>query len=413
VAKALTTKAVEALQAGSSRIEVPDGLLPGLYLVVQPTGRKSWAVRYRSSGQTRKLTLGPWPTIDLGSARELARKSLRAAAEGGDPAGDKQAARNASPPTRDLIENVVADFIARHIEANLRVSTGREMARLLTVNVVPRWKGRRIQEIERKDLVSLLDEMISRGGPVSANRTLAVARRLFGWAIERGLLEDSPCNRIKAPTTERSRDRVLRNEEIKALWRACETIGWPFGPLVQLLLLTGQRREEVAGMRWSELDLTRKLWILPQGRVKNGRGHEVPLSDEALAVLQQLPRVVAPTDLVFSTNHNRPVSGFSRAKRRLDEAITAELNRERVSTGNGLTAWRNHDLRRTVATGMAKLGVDLPVVEKILNHTSGSFGGVAGIYQRHSFAEEKREALNAWGQFIRELAKVGAASSHE
>jgi hypothetical protein len=134
-------KAIEAIQAGSSRIEIPDGLLPGLYLVVQPTGRKSWAVRYRNSGQTRKLTLGPWPAIDLASAREMARKSLRAAAEGDDPAGKKQAVRNAPPPARDLVENVVADFIARHIESNLRASTAREMARLLTVNVVPCWKG--------------------------------------------------------------------------------------------------------------------------------------------------------------------------------------------------------------------------------------------------------------------------------
>lgn len=404
MAKALTAKSVEALQAGKTRIEVPDGLLPGFYLVVQSTGKKSWAVRYRRDGKTRKLTLGSWPKIDLGTARELARRSLRDVAEGGDPAAKKQAARKASP-RRDLVEDVIADFIARHLTLNTRPSTAREMKRLLTVNVAPHWKGRRVQEIQRRDVTDLLDGMISRGASVSANRTLAVMKRMFGWAIERGLLDASPCDKVRAPTAERSRDRVLNDEEIKALWRACETIGWPFGPLVQLLLLTGQRREEVAGMRWSELDLSGKLWTLPQERVKNGKTHAVPLSDEALAILLQLPRTSASNGFIFTTNGTRPVSGFSRAKRRLDKAMAAELNGKRASKPDILVAWRNHDLRRTVATGMAKLGVDLPTIERILNHASGSFGGVVGIYQRHSFAEEKRKALNLWGRFVKQITQ--------
>jgi integrase len=342
----------------------------------------------------------------------MARKSLRAAAEGDDPAGEKQAARNAPPPTRDLVENVAADFIAKHIESNLRTSTAREMARLLTVNVVPRWKGRRVQEIQRRDVMELLDGMIKRGAPVSANRTLAVVRRLFGWAMERGLLETSPCDRIRAPTAEQARDRVLREEEIIILWRACEKIGWPFGPLVQLLLLTGQRREEVAGMRWSELDLDAKLWTLPKERVKNGQAHEVPLSDMALQALNRLPRIPGSGTYLFSTTGVSPVSGFSRAKVRLDAAIAQERSseiaiKERATPSLAHANWRNHDLRRTVATGMARLGINLPVVEKVLNHSSGSFGGVAGIYQRHSFIEEKRAALQSWAQFVEGLITKG------
>jgi integrase len=408
VAKALTAKAIEALKGGNTRVEVPDGLLPGLFLIVQPTGRKSWAVRYRTRGQTRKLTLGTWPAIDLSSARELARKSLRTAAEGGDPASEKQAARRPSPLPRDEAESVIADFIEKHIRANTRSSTAREMMRLLNVNVVPLWRGRRIGEIRRQDVVDLMDGMIARGAPVSANRTLAVVRRMFSWAIERGLTETSPCDRVRAPTAERARDRVLQNEEIKALWSACDHVGWPFGPFVQLLLLTGQRRAEIAGMRWSEIDTIRKLWTLPQERVKNGRGHEVPLSEAALAILNQLPRIADSGDFVFSTKRNRPVSGFSRAKRRLDAAMTAQMlmtdkSGRLASSPEAPIRWRNHDLRRTMATGMAKLGVDLPVIEKVLNHTSGSFGGVVGIYQRHSFADEKRAALDKWGELVRQL----------
>jgi integrase len=257
-------------------------------------------------------------------------------------------------------------------------------------------------------LERLLDGMIDRGASVSANRTLAVVKRLFGWAIERGICEASSCERIKAPTAEQTRDRVLRDEEITILWRACETIGWPFGPLVQLLLLTGQRREEVAAMRWSEIDLAKKLWTLPRERVKNGQAHEIPLSEAALSIINQLPRTSSASSFVFSTKPQRPVSGFSRAKRRLDAAIEAEIDRIGsvpgvTSPSTPFTSWRNHDLRRTVATGMAKLGVDLPVIEKVLNHSSGSFAGVVGIYQRHTFAQEKRQALDIWGSFVTSL----------
>jgi integrase len=161
--------------------------------------------------------------------------------------------------------------------------------------------------------------------------------------------------------------------------------------MVQLLVLTGQRRDEVAGMRWDELDLDAGLWNLPRGRVKNDQGHEVPLSAAAGVILKSIPHI-AGSPFVLTTNGGAPSSGYSKGKHKLDALLPPDM-----------PAWRLHDLRRTVASGMARLGINLPVIEKVLNHSSGSFAGIVSVYQRHSFADEKRAALDAWGQHIHRL----------
>ena len=175
------------------------------------------------------------------------------------------------------------------------------------------------------------------------------------------------------------------------MWHAADGLGWPFGPLVKLLILTGQRRDEVARMEWGELDFEKKLWTLPKERTKNNEPHIVPLNDVAIAILEALPRV--SDTYVFSTNGTAPSSGYSKGKRRLGALLPPKM-----------PPWRLHDLRRTLASGMQKLGVALPVTEKILNHVSGSFGGIVGVYQTHDYADEKRRALDAWGGFVAGLA---------
>jgi integrase len=347
--------------------------------------------------------------IDLSQARELARKALLSAAEGRDPSEEKKAAKRDTQqpelPRHLIVDNVISEFIKRHVSANTRKSTAKEVSRILNVNALPVWRGRNIHNITRSDIIELLDEMIDRGASVSANRTLAVVRRMFNWCIERNLITSSPCERISAPTTEKARDRILSDEELRALWQACIEIGWPFGPLVQLLILTGQRRTEVAEAQWIEMDLQRGLWTIPRERMKNDQGHDVALSNSAVTLLQSLPRVSGPKSLVFSTTGETAVSGFSRAKRRLDESMLKILRKEAEKAGQDwtnvkLTDWRIHDVRRTVASGMARLGINLPVIEKVLNHSSGSFGGIVSVYQRHSFSEEKRAALLLWGDFV-------------
>ena len=403
MSKGLTVKGIESQKPGSARREVPDGLLAGLYLVVQPSGARSWAVRYRAAGVPRKLTLGPYPAIDLGNARELARKALVAVAEGRDPGEEKKAARQApAKRERDLFEVVAGQFIERYAKANTRESTWRETERLIDKNVLPVWKGRAVQSITRRDVIDLLDRVVDRGAAVAANRVLAVVRRLFGWTVERGILELSPCAGVKAPTAERSRDRVLNDDELRRVWRATDVDGWPFGPLVQLLILTGQRRDEVANIRWSELDLEKRLWTLPKERSKNDTAHEVPLSDAALSVIGKLKKIAGKPGFLFTTTGETPVSGFSRAKHRLDALVLSGLRGETVGP---TPHWTLHDLRRTAASGMAKLGINLPVIEKVLNHTSGSFAGIVGVYQRHTFADEKRKALETWGRFVETVVR--------
>ena len=393
MAKALTVKALENLRPTSVRKEVPDGLVRGLFFTLQPSGKASWAVRYRVARQTKKLTLGSYPAIDLKAARDLASRALVNVAGGGDPAAEKQAQKVAEriPQEQYLVEKVVDRFIERYAKANTP-RTWLSTKKTLENDVVARWRGRRLGSITRSEVHELLDAVVDRGSPIQANRLLAAFRRMCNWAVERDLISTSPCAGVKPPSAEKSRDRVLADEELREIWRASGAIGWPFGPLVRLLMLTGQRLREVAGMRWSEIDMEGKIWTLPKGRAKNGIEHSIPCSAQVLAILAALPRIKGKADLVFTTNGATPVSGFTRSKARIDAALAVSLP--------DMPSWTFHDLRRTLASGCARLGVNLPVIEKILNHTSGSFGGIVGVYQRHSFADEKRLAMELWSAHV-------------
>jgi integrase len=376
------------------RTELHDG--HGLYLVIQPSGAKSWAYRYRVGGKSRKYTLGSFPGIDVGEARKLASTASVQVQRGGDPAIEKRRAIAAD----DSFEVVARLFIERYARpknrswkqtaARLGLAPGEGDELVLTnAGAIAAWGDRKIGDIKQADVIRLLDNIADRGSPISANRTLAAIRKLFNWAEGRYGLDRNPCFRVEGPGTEMARDRVLTDKELKAVWRSAVKLGGSFGAVVQLLMLTGQRRSEVAGMEWRELDLPAKLWKLPRGRVKNDSGHEVPLSAQTLKVIAAVPRIQGQ-QLLFSSNGTTAVSGFSDAKKGLNE-------------GAGFEDWTLHDLRRTMASGMARLSINLPVIEKVLNHSSGSFRGVVGVYQRHSFADEKRAALDLWGAHVARL----------
>ena len=385
----LTVKTVEAMRPGADRREIPDGHMPSLYLIVQPSGARSWAVRYRHHGQSRKHTLGSYPAIDLKAARALAGTALRAVAEGRDPGREKFLARTAKA---DSVDHVVEEFLERHVRRSNRPRTVQGTERLLRQHVLPHWRGRLMHEITRRDVLDILDRVVDGGAPIAANRVHAAVRKFFNWAVARDILAASPCAGVKPPTAERARDRVLSDVELRFVWQATDKLSGTFGPLVKLLALTGQRRDEVARMRWDELDLDARLWTLPAERTKNSKPHEIPLSNAALAALQNVPNI-AGSPFVFATNGGAsPVSGYSDGKRRLDALLPADM-----------PAWRLHDLRRTCASGLARLGINLPVIEKVLNHSSGSFAGIVGVYQKHSFADEKRQALEAWGRHVDSL----------
>jgi integrase len=347
-------------------------------------------VRYRLGGRSRKYTVGPYPAIDLKTARALAAQALRAVAEGRDPGQEKIAARAAQP---DTVEAVAKQFVELHCRRANRPRTIEGTQQLLDLHVLPRWRRRLIKDITRRDVLDLLDGLVAGGRPVAANRVLTAVRKLFNWAIERDILAVSPCAGVKPPTPEQSRDRVLSDDELGNVWRAADQLGGPFGALVKLLILTGQRRDEVARMTWSEIDFEARLWTLPKERSKNGKPHDVALADQAVAVLEALPRI---GDFVLTTDGRSAASNYAVNKKRLDALLPADM-----------PPWWLHDARRTAASGMARLGINLPVIEKVLNHSSGSFGGIVGVYQRHDFADEKRRALECWGARVADLVSGG------
>ncbi len=405
----LTVAGVKALKPQAKPYEKKDDAVAGAWVEVRPSGAVSYVLHYRFSEKSRKLTIGKFDVDEGGLARvrAAAREARNLLGQGLDPAGEKRAAKAAravalrqgeaspepAPAAPDLVETVAADFIERYAKPNTR--DWKETQRLLERNVVPHWRGRRLSEISKTDIHTVLDLMIDRGAAVGANRVFAQLRKMCGWAVSRGLIDRSPCEGIDKPSSETKRDRVLDDRELALVWRGCEASGFPFGPLTQLLILTGQRRGEVAGMAYSELDTDKAVWTIPAARVKNKRQHKVPLSPQAVALLRGLPRIVG-SDYVFSTTGNTAPSGFSNAKEHLDATLLKLDPRP-------LTAWTMHDLRRSVASGMAALGVQLHVIERVLNHVSGTFGGIVSVYQHHDFAPDMRAALDAWAAHIEKI----------
>jgi integrase len=399
MARVLTAKSVEAKRPDpAKRLEVPDAAMPGLYLVVQPGGAKSWAFRFRYGGKTRKLTLGRFPALSLSEAREAARRAAQAVELGTDPgatkAKAKAAAREAQGAGRDTVAALVEQFDKRHL-SHLR--SGRDVRQALDRFVVKAWGDRDVKTITKRDVLDLLDAIVDRGTPTMANRVLAYTRKFMNWCVERDVLERAPTDRVRAPAKETTRDRVLSDDEIRWFWKATEAEGQPFGPLARLLLLTGQRLGEGAGM--TDRELKGDVWHLAATRTKNGRPHDVPLSEAARDVLAGVKRVRGPKGFVFTTNGSTPVAGFAWAIKRLRsraEAVAADERGEAVV----IPPWGFHDLRRTCATGLARLGIPIHVVEVVLNHASGKISGVAAIYNRHDYAAERRAALEAWGRYL-------------
>jgi integrase len=420
MANRLTTRAVENIKPGNARREIPDGEIRGMYLVVQPSGAKSYVLRYRYAGKPRKLTIGP-AEMGLGEARKLAASARAMIAAGRDPQGEKVtskiAAKEAAGAKRDSVEAVVAEFIERHVRRSNKPSTAKEYVRLLDKEIVEPWRGRRLSDVSRRDVNWLLDKVVERGAPVAANRVLAILRKFCRWAVSREIIEHSPCDGVMTRSAETPRDRVLNDRELRLIWQAADALGWPYPAIIRLLILTGQRRGEVVGMRWDEVDFEKKLWSLPAARVKNKRPHALPLSSAAIDILKSLPRIENDAGLVFPARGRAataggesavPVSAHSKAKLRLDHAI-AEL-----VEGDGsapLAPWGLHDLRRSCASGLARHGVDLHIIERCLNHVSGSFGGIVAVYQKHKFEDGMRRAMDAWAAHVERIASGAPAAN--
>jgi integrase len=303
-------------------------------------------------------------------------------AQGHDPAAELQQMRQRDKS--DRFSDIAKTFLEKHASQN---RTASETKRIIRRYVLPKWQSRSIHGIEKRDIIELIDAIDARGTPVMANRVLATLRKLFNWCLSRDIISSSPCIGIELPNKEKARDRVLTNSELVSIIDAARQFGGEYGKVIQMLFLTAQRRNEVSEMTWDELDLEQSLWTLPGERTKNEKPHFVHLSDQAKAILRDMPTVGA---FVFTSNGATPFSGFSKAKKRLDDL-------------SGVTDWRLHDIRRTVTTGMAMLRVPPHVADKIMNHQSGTISGVAAVYQRHEFLDERKAALDNWGNHVQSL----------
>lgn len=371
----LAPKTIEHLKSlGPKRLEVWDTALQGFGVRISPTGRKVWFVVTRVNDHQKRFTIGPYPAISLAEARDEARRIIRDAHLG--VAEERPAA-----PAPALGE-VIPPFIELYAKPKIR--SWQTSQRLL--GAFQALHRTALRDIKRTDVVRTLDQIIAAGTPYRANRALSALKKLMAWALDRGMIEVNPIAGLKAPATEYSRDRVLTDVELANLLKAADREGYPFGDLIKVLALTGQRRSEVSDMRWSELDFEGRMWTIPAARTKNKQSHTVPLSHAVLRILQAMPRFLG-SDFVFTTTGEKPISGFGRAKKRL--VATLEV-----------ADWRIHDLRRTAASGMARLGAPPHVVEKILNHKSGIISGVAAVYNRYAYETEKREALEQWAATI-------------
>jgi integrase len=390
VAKALTDISIQNLKPRAVRYEAPDPGARGLRVVVQPSGVKSFAVRYRNAaGRARKLTFTAG--ITLAAARKLAADALFEVAQGHDPAAAKQAARRGQVRSRadDTVERLAAQFIEQHAKRKTRENSWRATVGIFKRVVLPAWGRRSVHEIARRDVIDLV-EGVAVDRPVTANRALSVLSKFFKWLCERDVIAASPCIGVSRPAEETSRDRTLDDTELRRLWRAAEAIGGPTAAALRVLILTGQRKNEIALLRWSEV--RGHVLELPAERMKGKKAHTLPLSTQAAAIIAAQPRI---GDLVFI--HKRP--HFERLKRALDAHM------------GSTPRWTVHDVRRSVASGMARIGVVLPVIEKVLAHRGGTFGGVAGIYQRHSFLPEMAAALQRWADHVEGLASGRKSAS--
>jgi integrase len=386
----LTKSVIDDLPTPAKEVVYWDAACPGFGVKITPAGRKVFVVLYRTGGagsRLRKYTIGTYGRVTLHQARVAAQKVFAARLEGRDLAAEKRAARRRM--TVDRVEDLLEAYITQHVSQNRSARGTSQMLR----RELASWSSRSIHEISKRDVIEVVAAVEQRGAGVAANKTLKAIKTFLRWCVGRAVLDHSPAEGIPLPTKEVPRDRVLTDDELARVIIAAREIGGPYGGIVELLALTGQRREEAARCLWDELDLQSRIWTLPNLRTKNAKPHIVHLSDQAIAVLRQAKR---RGTFVFSLTGARPFQDFSKAKRELDAK-------------SGVTGWRLHDLRRTCVSGMAALGVAPHVADKILNHQSGTISGVAAVYQRHQFMSERKAALEKWGAHVAQILSLALA----
>ncbi len=395
MAKALTAKAVEKmLPDPDRRLEIPDGLLPGFYLVIQPSGAKSWAVRFRANGRTAKVTLGRFPAIELAKARELARDQLLAVAKGRDPAAENRAAKWAGRAI--ALPTTVGGLCDHYIDLHLKPNVRRwENARgEIDNHIRPRLGNLALTALTRAHVREMTRE-IGEAYPMAATRALVRLRAVLNWGVEQDLVEANVATGIKRPTREAPVNRILADTELRAVWEATDTLNYPTREFARLLLLSGQRRDDVRLMHWDEIDLDNRSWTIPAERYKSRRPHLVPLSAAMVTILDNLPFKGHGGYVLSRDRGAKPCGNVARPKAALDTAAQ-------------VTGWTWHDLRRTMRTGLSRLGIREDIAERVIGHSVG--GRLGATYNLYEFAEEKRDALDRWANRLREIVEPPPAN---
>lgn len=426
----ITLAAVEGAlkrRAIGKRYILRDKACPGLALIVN-AGSARWECAYRPRGVDQR-TGRRWPnrTVSLGTPESLAPDAARAAASrikgevlaGGDPIAERRAAAEARRAVQAEAEARAAEeafTFGALVDAWGNAREGDRRASYLAVAIsalhrhFTEWLLRPASSLTTVEAVRALDRIKQEAGAVAANRALSYARAAFGWAVKRQTLVANPFRGIERPAREVARDRVLMAEEVGAIYRAAGTLPASYGAFVRVLLLTLQRREEVAALRWDELSADLTTWTLPAERAKNHRQHIIHLAEPVRTILAGMPRRRG-CPFVFPADSGKPVSAFSLAKRKLDAAILAE----RAAGGQeppALPGWTLHDFRRAGVTALADRGVAPHVADRLLNHVQGTIRGVAATYQRAAFLNERKAALEAWAAHVIAAAEGGEKPSN-
>lgn len=392
----LTDAKIQGLKAPEAgRIEVADKVVSGLRIRVGTSGAKTFIVRKRIGGKVANVTVGRFhdQRFTLADARKKARTLLNDIEGGGDPRSETRKKTGTGAST---IRALYDDY--KKAKASKRSIA--EIDRIFNRYILPEIGDRLADSVSRAEVTRLVDRVASgasRPTPVMARAVAAQLSAFYAWAMPRlDRLEVNPCRDAGKPDKPKARERVLSNDELKALWTALESEGLPWGPSVKLLILTGQRRDEVFSADRAEFDLEARLWTIPGERAKNGKAHFVPLSNAVVTLVKAVPEIDGSAKLFPSrTNPKNGPSGFSKALARIITEMEKELE--------ALDRFTLHDLRRTMATGLQRLGIRLEVTEAVLNHVAGTRGGLVGVYQRHEFLDEKRHALDAWAAEVERI----------
>ena len=387
----LTPKTIEHLKPRDHRVEIPDAGAAGLYLVLQSSGVRSWAVRYRHNGRSVKLTLAKWPAMTLADARKAAADAQHALAQGNNPAKAKQTAKiKAMEAEANTVASICAAYMKREA-GKLRTSVQRES--ILRRLIYPHIGERPIGEIKRSEIVAMLDKIEDHNGPRAADTALALLRRVFHWHELRDDAFRSPIIRgmARQNAKDHRRERILSDTELHAVWQATED-KTAFSALIRFLLLTSARRNEAAAMRRDEIDGD-GIWTLPPNRSKTKAEIVRPLSKAALALIEQMPQIDG-CPYVFTSTASTPLRQFSGPKQRLDAA-------------SGVRNWRLHDLRRTSRSLLSRCkGVSVDHAERVLGH---SLGDIRARYDKHDYAEEIRFAVEALAALVANIVNPPTA----